>query len=75
MIVNEVLLKILYLIVIEHHLRKLTYAGIDTVHYLMGLDLLFEHRTAFIDTLSCIGMQFNLLTVTGYIYNIIDREA
>jgi hypothetical protein len=60
MVINEIFLEVLDLVIIENHLGELAYAGVDTVHDLMCIDLFLKHGAAFENPLACIGMKFHL---------------
>jgi len=74
MVVDQVALKQLDLLVVQHDLGELSDARVGPVHDLMRLELLFQHRPAYLNPLERRGREFYLLAEAGDTDQLLYRE-
>ena len=73
-VVNEIALKLLHLLVVEHHLAELADTGVGAVHDLARLDLVFEHLATDADALDCRRGELHLLAHPRDAHQLVDRQ-
>ncbi len=75
MVVYQVLLKLLYLVIIENYFRKFANTGIDAVHDFAGNNFFLQHGPACLDTMNGFGMQINLFSVSRDVNHILNGQS
>ena len=73
-VVDEIALEILDLLVRQDDFGEFADAGVDAVHDLAGLDLVFDHRPALLDLIQGFGRDFDAVSAAGDADERIGRQ-
>jgi len=74
-VVDEVLLKLLHLVIREHHLSQLTNASVHAIHDFVRINLALQHRSARANAVQRVVGKLHLFPVSRYSNDIFDSKT
>lgn len=75
MIVDQISLKLFYLLIVQDNLREFANASVHSIHNLVGLNFLLQHFTADNNTLQSFVMDFHFFPVTSNLHQFFNRQS